>query len=101
NSIANNNTLSAAVTGTGTATDSTGAGNVWLNFSDQVTSISFTYGNGPGTQSDPGQQAIGIGDITYTVVPEPSAYLSGLLLLGLAGRHWWRRRSLKNTTFAG
>ena len=96
NTVANNNTLTATITGSATATDSTAAGNATLSFTNPVNSITFSYGNGAGAQADPGQQAIALGDITFTVVPEPGTYFFGLFLVGVAFIHWSRRPFLKS-----
>jgi hypothetical protein len=100
--VANSGTSTMTITGQDTTNDGTNDSNTTLTFSGRgITSLTFTYGNnntsglGPLAPGNPGNQWIGIGDITYTVVPEPSTYLSAfLLLVFLGGNHWrklWRR----------
>jgi hypothetical protein len=92
NTIANNNTLTATVTGDDTATEGTSEGNATFTFSQNVNSITFTYGNAGTAPTDPNQQSIGLGDVTYTVVPEPSTYVTGLLFIGLLSVQQFRVR---------
>ena len=63
--------LTQVVTGNATANDTTSAGNVLINFgTNAITSFTFTYGSGTGTNADPTAQHIAIGDISFTPVPE-------------------------------
>lgn len=93
--IANNNTTSATVTGDGTAAEGTDDGNATFAFgANNVNSITFTYGNDPATTpADPSQQSIGLGDINFTIVPEPSTSFAAAFVVLAAGFHGWRRRS--------
>jgi hypothetical protein len=96
NTAANSGTASATITGTAVSTDGTANGNADISFTgNNVNSFTFTWGSGPGAPSDPLQQWIAISDITYTVVPEPSTYLTGLLLLALVSFEFYRRRNRK------
>src|SRR5205814_4639784 len=76
-----NNTLSGTdltqvVTGIVSTADSgagSGGGNVTITFgATAIKSFTFTYGSGSGTVADPTYQHVGIGDITFTPVPEIS-----------------------------
>ena len=63
--------LGQVVTGIATAGDTTSAGNVLIDFGTAaITSFTFTYGSGSGTNADPTAQHIAIGDISFTPVPE-------------------------------
>ncbi|GHB96828.1 hypothetical protein [Cerasicoccus arenae] len=76
--------------------DSTSSGgNVTAVYNGPVSSVSFFYGAGIWTQSNPAGQAISLADFTFTSpIPEPSTYLFGGLLMGFVGLHIWR--SLKS-----
>jgi hypothetical protein len=93
--INNNNTLSANVIGDDTADEGTNDGNANFSFGgNDVNSITFTYGNDPSTTpSNPSQQSIGLGDINFTIVPEPSTSFAAAFVVLAAGFHGWRRRS--------
>jgi hypothetical protein len=94
------NTLSGSginqvVTGVASATDvgsNTGNGNVTITFGNTaIRSFTFTYGSGTGTVPDPTYQHVGIGDISFTAVPEInpgwSAVGSCLIAFALILRH--------------
>lgn len=79
--------VEAADTGAGSA-----AGNATISFgSNTVTSITFTYGSGPNTRSNPSNQYIGLSDISFTPIPEInpawSAVVSCLAAAALILRH--------------
>lgn len=80
-----NGTSTAAARGLGgvTAGATTSNGNVSVSFgASGITQISFVYGNyAPNTQSNPTQQGIGIGTITYSVAPEPAPVVFALMCL--------------------
>ena len=83
-----NGTVSTVDTGTGS-----GAGNVTISFgATAIKSFTFTYGSGgPLGVTDPTYQHVGIGDISFTAVPEInpgwSAVGSCLLAFALILRH--------------
>ena len=94
-----NNTLigsgtSQSVVGTGTTPDAgpnSGRANVTIDFgANLVQSLTFTYG-GTAAWPNPAYQHFGIGDITFTPVPEVNpallSVLSCLTAAGLARRH--------------
>lgn len=86
---------SATVTGIQSSTDGASTGNATFTFGgNEVTSISFTYGNASSAPSNPSGQSIGLGDITYTVVPEASTMTAAFLLglWALAEARWRRFR---------
>jgi hypothetical protein len=66
--------LTRAVAGTASTADigpDSGDGNVTITFgATAIKSFTFTYGSGSGTVTDPTYQHVGIGDITFTPVPE-------------------------------
>jgi hypothetical protein len=70
--------LSYVVTGTNGASNTTNQGTVNITFAGPVTQFSFKWSN---TDPGVGQQAIGLGQITFTVVPEGNALLAIILLL--------------------
>lgn len=84
--IANNGTTTASATAvipTGNLADNDTAGTVNMDFGTGfANSVSFSYGNpNDGTVlTDPSSQAIGFGNIAFTV-PEPSTYAAGILLV--------------------
>jgi hypothetical protein len=86
--------LAQTLTGNSNAIDldaGSEAGNATISFlSDNIRSISFVYGGGS-TFADPTYQHIGIGDITYSPVPEINpawtAVASCLAAAGLIFRH--------------
>jgi hypothetical protein len=65
-------------------------GNVYVSFvsnGTRIDHVSFVYDN----DGFLGAQAIALGDITWTTVPEPSTVLGGGLLVALAGAQLLRR----------
>lgn len=72
--------LNQAVSGTGTADDTTGNANVTISFSTSqpISSVTFTWSN----QTYSGAQAIGLADFSYTVVPEKGVAAVALCLCG-------------------
>jgi hypothetical protein len=90
--------LSQTLTGIADAVDlgaSSGAGNATISFlSDNIRSITFVYGSGSGAASDPTYQHIGIGDFTYSPVPEINpAWTAVLSCLAATGLILGHRRS--------
>ena len=98
--VSPNNTLSGTglnqVVDGNTTTNDTGAGsgsaNVTISFgANAIKSFTFVYGSGSDTPADPTAQHIGIGDITFTAVPEINptwgAVASCLLAAVLILRH--------------
>lgn len=78
--------LNQVATGTATSSDQgagSGNGNVNISFgSTPITSLSFVYGSGSGTNADPTAQHVGIHDLTFTPVPEINpAWFAGLSCL--------------------
>ena len=84
NAVTSNNTVNAFVTGTAVSVDTSGTGNALFNFGNaKVTSVSFDYGNAPGTGIDI-IQWVGVHDIRYRPVPEVNPALAAMLVCGLA-----------------
>lgn len=85
------------VDGISTAADTTNAGNVMISFgSNAITSLTFTYGSGSGTNADPTAQHIGIGDISFTPVPEMNpAWMSAASCVCAALSVFWHRRKVR------
>lgn len=81
--IANEGAANATTTGNDAYDDVTSTGGtVIFDFGNQgIDEFSFDYGNGNGTQNNPGNQLIGFYDITYTPVPEPGTVVTGVVLL--------------------
>jgi hypothetical protein len=77
--------LSFRVDGTAGASNTTNQGTVTISFTGPITQFSFLWSN---TDPGLGGQAIGVGNINFTPVPEVSALwpVAGLLLLGCGGR---------------
>ncbi|MHB8522999.1 MAG: hypothetical protein ACYDH9_19895 [Limisphaerales bacterium] len=94
--VANNGTLSATVTGNIFNSDNSGNGNVGIDFgTNDISSFSFIYGNGPGVQNNPAAQGIAGFDITYRPkVPEAGPALAAMLVCGLAVG-WRAMRSIR------
>lgn len=101
---------------TGNQNDGSTSGHVQVDYAGSFTSgtsFSFEYGSLDGSSvlgspfgsglfvTPPSLQRIALSDITFTV-PEPSTYVTGALLLGLAGwgvfRQWCRRRDASQRT---
>jgi hypothetical protein len=63
--------LSTVILGTSSATNTTNQGTIDVSFAGPITQFSFEWSN-----NDParGQQAIGLGPLTYTIVPEIASY---------------------------
>ncbi len=77
--------LGIVVTGTAPADNATNQGTIDISFTGPITQFSFEWSN---TDPGLGQQAIGLGDINFTVVPEinPAYAAIGLLVTILAAR---------------
>src|ERR1700730_6159181 len=84
--------LSTIVLGTANAANSTNQGTIDISFAGPITQFSFDWSN-----NDPalGAQAIALGPLTYTVVPEMSAGWAVALLcsIAIAAREIGRRRT--------
>ena len=65
--------LSTVITGTASASNTTNQGTINITFAGPITQFSFEWSN-----NDParGQQAIGLGPLTYTIVPEAQSFCS-------------------------
>ena len=61
--------LTTVVTGTATASNTTNQGTIDITFVQSITQFSFRYSNSDGSL---GPQGIGLGPLSFTVVPEPS-----------------------------
>ncbi len=60
-----------------------------------VDNISFRYSSGSRAISNPVAQVIGLSNITFTPVPEPGAYVTGLCALALLGWREYKKRKSK------
>ncbi len=85
------------VRGTDTATDTANSGNVTVSYgTNTITSMTFTYGNGPDSPNNPGTQGIGLYDITYTPKPKVPEFhvgiAAGLACLAIIGLDRFRKR---------
>ncbi|HEV2047073.1 MAG TPA: hypothetical protein VGQ95_10805 [Chthoniobacterales bacterium] len=84
--------------GTANAANSTNQGTIDISFAGPITQFSFDWSN-----NDPalGAQAIALGPLTYTVVPEMSAGWAVALLcsIAIAGREIARRTTLQYTRY--
>lgn len=84
----------------GSENDSQTSGDVRVDYGGtRLTSVSFQYSSGddlgilPGSDFSPSLQRIALGDISFTVVPEPSTILvAALVSIFLPIAEWWRRR---------
>lgn len=94
-----NNTLvgsgtSQYVIGNGAVGANSSNGNVYIYFSTTVTQVSFNYGNDSSAPGNPGNQYIGLYDISYTKhtnVPEVHpGLIAAFACLGFIGIHRWR-----------
>lgn len=65
--------LSTVITGTNPANNSTNQGTIDITFAGPITQFSFEWSN---NDNGLGQQAIGIGPLTYTIVPEGQSLCS-------------------------
>ena len=72
--------LSTVVTGIATASNTTNEGTINISFNAPITEFSFRWLN---TDSSLGSQGVGLGPLTYTVVPVPEPSTSSLLGAGL------------------
>ena len=91
--------LSQVVNGIATTNDtgaSSGDANVTISFGTAaIKSFTFTYGSGSGTNSDPTFEHIGLYNIDYTVLPEPSGLAACVVVASLAALHARRRRETR------
>lgn len=86
--IVNSNTTYNTVSGSGTnqsvvgiakANDFSNEGSVGVSYgTNNITSFTFTYGEGSGTGSDPAAQGIGLYDITFSPKPKVPEYRPAL-----------------------
>ena len=83
--------LGTVVLGTANAANNTNQGTIDITFNGPITQFSFDWSN-----NDPalGAQAIGLGPLTYTILPElPSGWSVALLCaVAAAGREIGRRK---------
>jgi len=85
NNIVEGKGLNTVVTGTGTAPNDSGSGNVQINFgSIPVNQVSFKFVPAAGLSS----YGIAVHDINFTPVPEPNSAIITAILCGLFG--YWR-----------
>ena len=61
----------------GSVAASSTEGNVNVSISGEVASIQIIYGNGPLSQADPANQAIGFSDLTFDLVPPVVCFARG------------------------
>ena len=83
--------LSTVVVGTAAASGTTNQGTIDITFNGPITQFSFRWSN-----NDPalGAQAIALGQIIYTPVPEPEYFsIAGLLCLAAIGLEVRKRRT--------
>ncbi|MDQ6625646.1 MAG: hypothetical protein M3Y69_05825 [Verrucomicrobiota bacterium] len=85
--------LSAVITGTANAGNATNQGTINVSFSGPITQFSFIWRN---TDAALGAQAIALGEISYSVVPEMNATWGLLGLLGVAATHRWLSRKRRS-----
>lgn len=69
----------------GSVAASSTEGNVNVSISGQVASIQIVYGNGPLVQSNPANQAIGFGDLSFDLVPRVVCFVRGTRLRTMLG----------------
>ena len=78
--------LATVILGTATASDTTNQGTIDIVFSGPITQFSFDWSN---DDSGLGAQAIGLGPLTYTIVPEPAVpWCSAVVCLAALITHW-------------
>jgi hypothetical protein len=83
--VTGNQTSGWTATGNATAGSGSSAGNVSLDFGNfQITSITFTFANGPGAPILLTNQIIGLDNITFLLTPERFTGVSAMILCGLA-----------------
>lgn len=81
---------------------SDGGADVVINFgSTSMTSLYFDYGNNPSGVSNPNEQLIWVSGFSFdAVIPEPSTYAAGILLLLTLGVTEWARRRRRSDVSA-
>jgi hypothetical protein len=85
-------------TGGNGAGNQTSDGTGTISFgSNAVNSVTFTYGNGTGAIANPTSQHVALGDINFTVIPEPSQIVVALFLVGTAAGYSWRKKGREQT----
>ena len=72
--------LSTVVTGTATADNNTNEGTIDVSFLGPITEFSFRWSN---SDSSLGSQGVGLGPLTFAIVPEPSALWPLVVLAAL------------------
>jgi hypothetical protein len=83
--ISGNQTAGLTATGNATAGSGSSAGNVSLDFGNyRITSLTFSFGSGPGAPLLLTNQIIGLDNITFSLTPEVHPALAGIVLCGLA-----------------
>ena len=70
----------------GTVGATSAEGNVDVSISGEVASIQIVYGNGAGVQSNPANQVIGIGDLTFDLTPPVICFVAGTGILTPQGQ---------------
>ncbi len=85
--------LTTVVTGTATAANNTNQGTIDISFVGPITQFSFEWSN---TNTGLGAQAIGLGPLTFTFVPEFSnGWLIALLCATAGAAHEIKRRRVR------
>lgn len=90
--------LNQVLTGNVAAANNTGDGNATISFgSTLITDVFFTFGN---TAGAPRYQDIGIGNISFTPVPEinPTLASAASCLIAVTATVWLRRRRAERTS---
>ncbi|HJT81083.1 MAG TPA: hypothetical protein VJ719_07795 [Chthoniobacterales bacterium] len=87
--------LSTVVTGTAQASNTTNQGTIDINFVQPITEFSFRYSN---TDADLGSQGIGLGPMSFVVVPEHTNSLVFLVLFAAIALQFARQRSQFRST---
>jgi hypothetical protein len=83
--VTGNQTSGWTATGNATAGSGSSTGNVSLDFGNfQITSITFTFANGPGAPIMLANQIIGLDNITFSLTPEKFTGVAAVILCGLA-----------------
>lgn len=69
----------------GSVAASSTEGNVTVNIAGEVASIQVIYGNGPLAQTNPANQAIGISDLTFDLIPPIVCFARGTRIRTMNG----------------
>ena len=87
--------LSTVITGIASASNTTNQGTIDIAFNQPITQFSFEWSN---TDAGRGAQAVGLGPLTYTVLPEgrPGLFSIGSCLFAVLCESVRRRRAKRN-----